>query len=298
MAARQHGVIARRQLIELGVGTGAIKWRLAHGRLHSVSRGVYAVGHRALSREGRWVAAVLCAGPGAVLSHRSAAAHWGIRPTARVAVEVSVPAWRRPRVGLEIHQAALPPDEVTELRGISVTTVPRTLFDLAAVLGSRRDLRRALNEAEVLRLRDRLSLADLLARYPRRGGAATVRALLGEWSLGETATRSALEERFLDFVQQAGLPPPELNALVAVDKRRVEADFVWRRERLVVELDGHAAHGTRRSFENDRERDRLLQAAGWAVVRITWRQLHEAGAAVARDLTALLCRADQPPGGV
>ena len=297
-AGRQHGVVSRRQLIELGVRPGAIKWRLAHGRLHSVSRGVYAVGHQALSREGRWMAAVLYAGPGAVLSHRPAAAHWGFRPTARIVVEVSVPSWRRPRHGLRIHQAALRPDEVTELRGIPVTTVPRTLFDLAAVLGSKRELRRALNEVEILRFRDRLSLADLVARYPRRAGAATIRALLGEWNPGETATRSVLEERFLDFVHPAGLPAPELNALVAVGNRRLEVDFVWRRQRLIVELDGHAAHGTRHSFENDRERDRVLQAAGWTVVRVTWRQLHEAGAAVASDLAALLLRADQPPGGV
>ena len=146
------------------------------------------------------------------------------------------------------------------------------MFDLAAVLGSKRELRRALNEVEILRFRDRLSLADLVARYPRRAGAATIRALLGEWNLGETATRSVLEERFLDFVHQAGLPAPELNALVAGGNRRLEVDFVWRRQRLIVELDGHAAHGTRHSFENDRERDRVLQAAGWNVVRVTWRQ--------------------------
>jgi len=177
----------------------------------------------------------------------------------------------------------LPPDEVTVREGIPVTTVPRTLFDLAAVLRPRQ-LERALNEAEVLRLWDELSLLDLLRRYPRRQGSRTVRAILGAREAGATITRSELEVLFLEFVDWAHLPHPETNVTV----EGFEVDCLWRDARVVVELDGRSSHATLAAFERDRERDRVLLAAGWHPVRVTWRQLALTPHRLAADLRTLL----------
>lgn len=173
LAGRQHGVVGRRQLQELGMGREAIEVRLRAGRLHRLHRGVYAVGHKALSLESRWMAAVLACGPGAVLSHRSAAALWGIRDPSSRAIEVTSRAKSRSRGSIQRHFAMLPDDEVTTQLEIPVTTVPRTLFDLAAV-SSVDAVEHALLESEYLRLHDRLSLPDLLDRYPGRRGSPAI----------------------------------------------------------------------------------------------------------------------------
>jgi hypothetical protein len=285
LAGRQHGVVTRGQLLEIGLQRGAIRLRLERGRLHLLHRGVYAVGHRVLTEEGRWMAAVLAGGPGAVLSHRSAAAHWGIRHSQRPDIEMTVPRALRCRPTLHFHHSCLPEDEVTISEGIPVTTVPRTLFDLAAVVPLAQ-LRRAVNEAEIRRLWDSLSLADLLDRHPRRPGAAAIRAVLGTPAAG--ITRNELEDRFLALLDSAGLPRPATNVPLQVDGWWLEADCRWHEQRLIVELDGRATHATRSAFEGDRARDRRLVAAGWRVVRITWRQLQDEPAALTRDLRRAL----------
>lgn len=282
LAERQYGVVARAQLGALGLGVGAINHRLRVGRLHPLWRGVYAVGQRRLPREARWMAAVLAFGPGAVLSHRSAAALWRIGTEAG-ACEVTVPGARRSRGALRVHDVLLPPDEITTHAGIPTTTVPRTLLDLAAVVPQRR-LERALNEAEVLRLWDELSLEQLLARYPRRRGTRAVRAVLQQRGAGATVTKSELEEMFLSLVDRAGLPRPKTNVLV----EGFEVDALWRDARLVVELDGRDTHGTAAAFERDRERDRVLQVAGWRPVRVTYRQLRDGPRDVERDIRRLV----------
>lgn len=287
LAARQHGVVARAQLAKIGVERGAIRLRVERCRLHLVHRGVYAVGHRLLTKQGRWMAAVLAAGPGAVLSHRSAAAHWGIRPSDRLVADVTVGRALTQRSGLRIHRSWLPHDEVTALDGIPVTSVSRTLFDLAGVLRPEQ-LRRAAHEAEVHRLWDRLSLADLLERHPRRRGAAAVREIVA--APGEGRTRNDFEELFLGLVKAAGLQRPEKNVPMHLGGRFIEPDFVWREQRLIVELDGFATHGTRGAFEDDRAKDRALTVAGWCVLRITWRQLRDDPELVAADLRASLAR--------
>jgi len=165
LAGRQHGVVARCHLLELGLSRHEIGHRLAGGSLIPVHRGVHAVGHRRLSREGRWMAALLAIGPDGVLSHRSAAALWGIRTTARERVDVTVPRALRSQSGIELHRSGLPADETTVRGGIPVTTPPRTLLDLAAVI-PRHQLERAVNEAEVQRLTDELTLDELLNRHP------------------------------------------------------------------------------------------------------------------------------------
>jgi very-short-patch-repair endonuclease len=281
LAEAQHGVVTRAQLLELGLNRGSITHRIQLGRLVPVHRGVYTIGHRLLSREGRWMAAVLACGRGAVLSHLSAAALWRIRQSDRI--EVTTLAGHRGRSGIFVHRSPLREDERTAHRGIPTTTVPRTLLDLSAVVRPD-DLRSALRQAEQLRLTDPLSLSDLAERYPRRPGAATVRALLQEAMRGLNVIRSELEERFQGLLLNAGLPLPQTNQLV----EGFEVDCVWPQHRLIVELDGRAVHDTRYAFEEDRVRDRILAAAGWRVIRITWRQLHEEPHLVEADLRRLL----------
>lgn len=289
LAERQHGRVARWQLLALGMGPDAINRRIRQGRLRRTpARGVYAVGHRIRSRKATWMEAVLEAGPGAALSHRSAAAHWGFLRSSRV--EITVPTGRRPRRGVVPHRAALPPDEVCVLDGIPVTTVARTLLDLAAEL-SRHDLERAIHEAEYLRLYDERALTALLERYPRRAGVPKLRAILAARTPDRHVSRRELEHRFLALVAEHGLPRPEVNVHLEVDGALVEVDCLWRKERLVVELDGWAAHGTRRAYERDRERDRRLVRAGWRVVRVTPTQLEEQPTALMDDCRALLAAA-------
>jgi very-short-patch-repair endonuclease len=233
------------------------------------------------------MAAVLAGGATTRLSHSSAAELWQLLPPGDKWPEVTVDRWRRPHSGIRWHSTALREDEVTVVRGIPVTTVPRTLLDLAAVLDRRR-VERAVNEAEVRRYADPLSLPALLARHPRRRGTAALRSILGVGGIGAMVTRSELEERFLRFVDEHGLPRPATNQSIAIGERHVEADCVWRGPRLIAELDGRAVHATAAAFERDRARDRTLTAGGWRVVRITWWQLSREPGRLAEDIAAIL----------
>ncbi len=287
LAGRQHGVVARRQLLRLGMTGRMVEHRILRGRLHPLHRGVYAVGHRHVTARGRWLAAVLAAGAGAVLSHRSAAALWGLRDTAAALIDVTVPHGRAARAGLRLHQIPLADDERTIRDGIPVTSPARTLFDLATVL-TPQALERAAAQAEVQRLAGAASLATLLERHAGRTGAPAVRALLASGAMDAGITRSMLEERFLEFLDAQGLPRPQLNRTLAVGRRTIEADCVWPDRRLIVELDSRAVHDTAAAFERDRERDRTLLADGWRTARVTWRHVHRDGPATARDLRRLL----------
>jgi putative AbiEi antitoxin of type IV toxin-antitoxin system/uncharacterized protein DUF559 len=290
LATRQHGVVARRQLLALGLSSSAIASRVAAGRLHPVRPGVYAVGHRVLSRRAQWMAAVLFGGGDAVLSHLSAAALWGIRGDSSGPIEVTVPARSRSRSGIRRHFAPLPGDEMTTCAGIPATTVPRTIFDLAAALGLAA-VEQALRESERLRLYDPLSLPVLLSRYPRHRGNAVVRECLNRLrNLPPGVSREELETRFLAFLDAGDLPRPHRNAWLTVGPRRYQVDCLWPQQRVIVELDGYATHGTRRAFESDRERDRKLAVAGYRIVRVTWWQLHDDPTTVAADLHELLDR--------
>jgi very-short-patch-repair endonuclease/predicted transcriptional regulator of viral defense system len=289
VAARQHGVVSNAQLRALGLGDRGIQHRVARGRLHRLHRGVYAVGHTVLTRNGRWLAAVLAGGEGAVLSHRSAAALWDLSTSTLTDVTVAVK--RASRDGLHFHSASLEPADVTVLAAIPVTTVARTLLDLSAV--ARTDqLARAVREAEYLRLFDLREISTLLARYRGRRGTAALKKAIARLAATEGITRNDFEEAFLGRLSQHGLPMPELNAWVQVGDRWREVDFFWRDERLFVELDGYAGHGTRSAYEADRARDRAAQAAGFKVIRITWRQFVDDWQGIERDLRALLTTND------
>lgn len=288
MAGLQHGVVGREQVLGLGMGKSAIGRRVDAGRLHLVHREVYAVGHKALTQRGRWMAAVLACGQNAALSHWSAAALWRIRASGRELIDVTSPAKANSIREIRRHLRALPPDEVTVEDGISVTTVPRTILDLAAV-SSVEVVESALAEAEYLRLTDRLSLPDLLARYPGRRGVRRVRVAL-ERQREEPGGRrqSPLEEIFIPFLRRHSLPMPRLNAWLEVGGRRYQVDGLWPGTTEIVELDGWQGHGTKSAFRDDRARDRRLRAAGYSITRLTWSQLDDEPRAIAADLRALL----------
>lgn len=287
LAERQHGVATRKQLLALGLSRHAIDSRISRGLLNVVYPGVLAIWRRSPSPACLWMAGVLACGSGAVLSHRSAARLWGVFPYDPRRVEVSRPrAGRTKHRGILLRQARLLPDEVTEVDGIPVTSIFRTIFDLAAVC-SKREVERAFHETDVRQLTDRVSLPQLLERHPGRRGAATIRAVLaGRESVG--VTRNELEERFVALLDSHRLPRPRLNGTLAVRGRLLEPDCMWQRERLIVELDGREVHGTDKAFESDRQRDRILLAEGWRSTRVTWRQLRGEPEAVAADLRAAL----------
>jgi len=281
-AKRQHGVIARRQIAELGLGRHYIDRQVQRGRLHVLQRGVYAVGHRSLSRHGRWMAAVLAIGDDAVLRQRSAAVLWNVREREPARIEIAAPQEHR-RPGITVQRTLLPPDERDEHEGIPVTTPARTLLDLAAVLDEH-ELARACERAEALRLGSPTSLQDLVDRYHRRPGTPAIRRLLEAGRLTPTRTRSELERRFITLLDAENLPRPLVNERLG----EIEPDFRWTEQRVIVELDGFETHGTRAAFERDRARDRELQAAGWRVIRVTRRQLRDEPARVAAAVRALL----------
>jgi very-short-patch-repair endonuclease len=278
LAGQQHGVISSAQLTLLGVSTSSIGDRVSAGRLHRIHRGVYAVGQPKISNEGRWMAAVLACGEGAVLSHVSAAALWTILPRGRarsssgdrsvlglgvgmVDVTVLGHGGRATRNGIRVHRSAtLSLPECTRRLRIPVTRPARTLQDLRGVLSSPK-LAAARREAEYLGLP-----LDALAE-PNR-------------------SRSDLETLFFTLCRRHRLPQPEVN----VQLDRFIVDFLWRKERLIVEVDGWEAHRSRSAFEEDRARDARLKLLGYEVLRFTWRQIENTPREVARVLRMLLRR--------
>jgi len=279
LAARQDGVVTRAQLLELGLGEKAIDYRVRRGRLHPVQRGVYAVGRPQLTRLGTLVAAVLSCGPGAALSHEAAAELLGIRKRRGGPVDVTVTSGKRRRPGVRVHRSALPADERTERHGVAVSSVVRTLVDLAPRL-SRDDLEAAVNEADRLDLIDPERLREAIEQMNSRGGAATIKRLLDRRSF--TLTESTLERRFLAIARRAGLPKPQTQA--SVNGFRV--DFYWPDLRLVVETDGLRYHRTPAQQARDRRRDQTHVAAGLTPLRFTHAEVTYEPEHVARILRA------------
>jgi uncharacterized protein DUF559/putative AbiEi antitoxin of type IV toxin-antitoxin system len=266
LADRQHGVVARRQLVAMGVGNRAIGARRSRGILDPLHRGVYAFGHRRLSIEGRWMAAVLAAGPGAVLSHRDAAALHGMRRapqsrrvTVTTAADVQAP-------GLWVFaRRTLDPEDVAVVRGIPVSSPARTLVDLAPMLTAAQ-LAATLGEADRRGLLDAAAVERALRRARGRHGQGHRRlraALDAHRVAGVVLARSELEERFLDLTLRAGLPRPLLNAPAG----GFEVDALWPAARVVVELDGWAHHKERAAAARDRDKTNRLQVAGYLVLR-------------------------------
>jgi hypothetical protein len=280
LANRQYGLVSRQQLLDLGLGRGAIDSRLRTGSLHAIHRGVYAVGHTSLNQRGLWLAAVLAGGEGALLSHDSAAALWGLIDSPPGPVHVTSTHGRGKRAAIQLHAGAVDLSERRTRYGIPVTSVARTL--LMAERPSRRRLRRAYEEADRLNLLHRDELERTCQLGVGRRGIPILRQLVAEERDG--ATRSPLEDVFGALCKRHRLPLPIVNTRLL----GLEVDALWVQERLVVELDGYAYHRHRAAFERDRARDAALQAAGYRVVRFTHRRLEQEPAAVAAQLRALL----------
>jgi very-short-patch-repair endonuclease len=282
LAARQHGLVARWQLLALGISGGAVEMRLAHGRLHRAHRGVYALSPAELSPQARWMAGVLAGGHDAALSHWSAAALWRLRPGVGPKCHVTTPRRRRSNHKLTFHESRLLPDEVTIEQGIRVTVPTRVALDLAPLLPSH-ILVRIIEAIEASQLWVGPSLPELFERYRRRSGVAKLKAAA---ATPIRMTRSDLEAIVLEAIERGGLPRPQVNVVVEGH----EVDFVWRDEGVVAELDTYLTHGSPLAFERDRERDRKLAAAGWRVVRLTDQRTDEGIADLSRLLAASAAR--------
>jgi predicted transcriptional regulator of viral defense system/very-short-patch-repair endonuclease len=289
LVRRQHGVVSRRQLATKGFRKDAITVRLRSGRLHRVHAGVYAVvPSQLLSRQGWWTAAVLASGPEALLSHHTAAALWGIRGYSGGAIHVTAPHKSTSSKRIRRHFSHVPPDERTMEEGIPVTSVHRTIFDLASTV-SVDEVVAMIKEAEYLNRWDRLSLPDLLERYPAKRGSRKVRYALGRLKEEPPGRkRSKLENRFAPFLRRHHLPLPCFNDLISLNGKNYEVDCHWPELGQIVELDGWQGHSTRSAFREDRARDRALHVAGYSVVHLTWAQLDDEPEAIASDLRVLL----------
>jgi hypothetical protein len=279
LAESQHGVVTRSQLLGLGLSTALIDSRVRRGQLRLVDRGVYAVGHAALRREGRFLAAVLATGPGAVLSHHSAAELRDMRCPHTDIIHVTTTAVVRSRPGVVVHRTRQlsHADRVVE-NGIPVTAVPRTLLDLASVL-TFAELRAIADHGVRL---DRRALRRAIARHPRWPGTRNLRRLIGD---GDLRTRAGSERRMRAICRRYGLLLPEVNVRLL----GAERDFVWPEHRLVVEVDGGAWHADRPARERDALRDGDLVAAHWRPIRFTadqvWEEPDLVGSRLARLLT-------------
>src|SRR5215208_660692 len=246
LARGDHGVLSTSELLGCGLTRSGIQRRIEAGRLHPVHRGVYAVGHAAIGREGRWLAAVKACGPDAVLSHQSAAELWELTPRCPGPVHITVPWRRKPRRAraIAVHRSRTLNDrDVTRRVRIPVTTPSRTL----------RDLRRVLPREQWETAVDR----------------ARARRIPVAHAVDEAPTRSALERRFLRLCRRHRIPAPRVNVRVGP----FLVDFLWPEHRLVVEVDGYEFHRDRGSFESDRARDAELAVQGHRVLRFTYRQV-------------------------
>ena len=280
IATNQGGPISRDQLKELGFGRGSIDYWVACGRLHRRFRGVYLLGHEAITPKGVMMAAVLACGVQAVLSHRAASDWRGFYRSARAVVDVTVPGRSKAgQRGIDLHLVrTLDPRDVTEHEGVPITTVPRTLLDLAEVLKPRQ-LKRAVEEADRLELLDFKAMDELLGRSPGRHGLKPLRYLLADFEY-DPLSRSEFEAAFFDFCIEYDLPQPTMNVPIL----GWVADAHWPGTNLVAELDGYGFHRHRAAFEADREKTAALEDAGYRVLRVTYRQLTREPATLARRI--------------
>jgi predicted transcriptional regulator of viral defense system len=292
LANRQHGLVTLVQLEDLGMDRRTASARVMAGRLHRVHDGVFAVGYPRLSSDAVLMAAVLACGPGAVLSHGSAATLWGFWKEGGNKVHVIAPNRRgRSPQGIAAHRDGwLPATDVTEVHGIPCTTVARTLLDQAAILKPW-ELRRSLGEAEVMRLLNQKELRSQIHRGRGRRGVARLRLLADEIHPQTKRSRSELERMFLHVCLQVGLPQPEVNISLQVGDRRFKPDFLWRPQRLILEADSRRFHDTDVAFVDDRRREQRLQLAGWRVSRCTWEQVEFEPGVLAETVRRLLAQA-------
>jgi hypothetical protein len=289
-AAAQRGAVSHRQLLRDGVSDDQVTRWLATARLHALYEGVYAIGHIALPTGGSFMAAVLAGGEGAVLSHRSAAAHLGLISWSPRDVDVMVPrSGERDRDGIRFHRPRIyGPQDRWLFDGIPCTTVARTLVDLGAVL-RHHQLERAIEQAELLKVLDVKAITDVLARISRPRGVRNLRRCLGAGRLDASLVRSNLERRFLRLCVEAGLPRPALqHPIEYAPGRWHKVDFAWPAIRLAIEVDGGAIHTTRTAARRDRRLDRQIRDAGWRVERFMEDDVVDAPGEILAALRTLL----------
>jgi very-short-patch-repair endonuclease len=286
LAGRQGGPISHGQLLELGLPAGTIKYWLASGRLYCLFRGVYALGHTAVTRKGALMAAVLACGVEAVVSHLTAAWCWGYIKQRPTAVDITVPGRsRRGQEGIRLHLVrSLDQRDITVINGVPITTPERTLLDISEVL-PRHQLRLAIDQADRKNSFHPERIEALLARSPGRKGLKPLRTLLSDLE-AEPLLRSEIELLFHELCTERDLPIPVTNTKVL----GYEVDAWWPEHNLVVEVDSREHHLNGRAFEEDRRRDAELLVAGIRVMRVTYRQL-KAKAVVANRLSKLLVAA-------
>jgi very-short-patch-repair endonuclease len=281
LASRQHGVVSGAELVELGFSRHAIRRRLEAERLRRLHPRVYAVGHWALTQASRDLAAVLACGPRALLSHRAAGRRLGLLRGGG-AIEVTAPRGCKPMPGITVHRTrVLDAEDGFVVDEIPVTSVARTLVDLADVL-SDRHLAAAVNEAEVLRVFDLGAIDATLARLPGRRGAPRLRRALAAYTepLGYSTTKA--ERLLLRLCEHHDLPRPQ-----RIVVRGYELDFYWADARVAIEVDGGPFHRTRRAFHEDRRRDRRLASVGIQVARVPWLDLTAGASELAAELRAI-----------
>ncbi len=266
LAAAQFGVVTSTQLVELGFSSSAISRMVASGRLIRLYRGVYAVGHSRLVARGRWLAAVLACGERTALSHREAAALTELRFCDRSRTDVTVPGRSRcGQPGIQVHRVRnLHPDEITELEGIRVTTIARTLLDLCEVVPADQ-VRRAFEKAERMEGLDSRALRLVAERAHGRRALKLFLPLIAEDHTTAARAKSDLEARFLDLVRERQLPMPVVNGIVG----GYEVDAHWPGTRLIIELDSWAFHRSKRSFHADRKKWLDLRSQGFDVLTVT-----------------------------
>lgn len=279
LARRQHGVVARRQLLALGFNAREIEHRVARGRLHFVMRGVYAVGWPRLTPKRHWMAAVLACGEGALLSHRSAAALWEIGVEKGHKIDVSVRRRTRlRRPGIRVRsRSGLRRDDIARRAGIPVTGIVRTLVDIAVELNSMA-IERAVNDADKLELVDPETLRATLEEYEGEMGVRSLRRILDARTF--RLSDSELEILFRPIAEEAELPLPLTKQMV----NGFEVDFYWPELGLVIETDGLRYHRTPAAQARDARRDRAHTLAGMTPLRFTHYEVKYEPANVARAL--------------
>ena len=270
LAAEEWGVLSSHELRLCGLTDHEVKRRGRTGRLHRIHQGVYAVGHRALTKEGKWLAAVKACGGGSVLSHYSAGALWGFVEWDDRKPEVTVPGpGSRRHQGIRVHRSTrLGRKDVMTRDGIRVTSPARTLLDLASQLPYK-PLRRAVREAMANRRVAIRQIAEALARAGPRRGSRNLASILTD---GYAPTDSVLEDIVLDLILAGGYKRPDVGKALTLDGRRFVPDFRWPEQKIIVEADGGQWHEHKIAREDDAERQAFLEARGEHVIRVSWRQ--------------------------
>ncbi len=277
-ATLQGGVISLDQLRDEGVSRKAASKRAKAASLHRIHRGVYTVGHRSVSRTTLLRAALLACGEGAVISHGTAAALHGLWDKWPRLIDVTVPVEAGRKIdGIRCRRCRYPASEEIEVRnGITCTTVARTLVDLAGMVGLA-TLKKSVGRAAILKRLDLQAIDLAIYNAKRRRGLKMLELALLPYRTRDGKVpdvRSDFETLVLPELLDIGLPRPRCNAPLHLEGERFLVDFLWEKERVIVETDGRETHETPEAFQSDRRRDQFLASAGYRVFRITWDQIH------------------------